>query len=97
MELADYIGKRFALVLTNENDDAVAYSGWIASTAGDTLHLEREGGSVTLETEWLDRIRPVSTEHTEILPDTDFWIPLTVGPTPHDEATDFPTGMKWPL
>jgi hypothetical protein len=97
MDLAAYVGKRFALVLTDENEETVAYSGWIASRAEQTLHLERIGGSITLEIEWLGRIRSVDTEESKaILPETDFWIPLRVGPNPLEEDTDLPTGMKWP-
>jgi hypothetical protein len=98
MELADYIGKRFTLVLTDENGETVAFSGWVASEAGQTLHLQREGGSIALEREWLERIRRVDTDELKgVLPDADFLLPLTVGSKLEENGKDLPTGMRWPV
>jgi hypothetical protein len=97
MDLDRYAGKRFGLVLTDENDDTVVFGDWVASISGQTLLLTRPGGEMRLESEWLERIRPLDTpESREIIPDADYWLPLKVGPNPQEEETDIPTGMTWP-
>jgi hypothetical protein len=97
MDLENYIGKRIGLVLTDENDESIAYTGWIASKVGDTLLLKRPGGELLLDVDWIQRIRPLDTpELASIVPNSDYWLPLKVGPNPSEEHTDIATGMKWP-
>ena len=97
MDLSAYIGKRFTLWLTEENDDSVVYGGWVATKDGDALVLERPGGRLEVETDWLDRIRPIEDEETRrILLNGDFFLRLNVGPNPEETNTDIQTGMRWP-
>lgn len=79
MDLAKYLGKRFTVVITDENDDTVAYSGWMAWEAGETLLLQSSTGTMTLEPDQLARIQPVDTERLQqILPEADFYLPMTI-------------------
>ena len=97
MDLDGFAGKRFSLWLTDENDDSVVYGGWTASRSGETLVLERPGGRLDLELEWLARITPVHDDETRrILLDADYFLRLNVGPNPSEGDTDLPTGMRWP-
>ncbi|MDE1160486.1 MAG: hypothetical protein PW792_00915 [Acidobacteriaceae bacterium] len=87
MELDGYAGKRFALVLTDEQDETTAFGGWMAFLVGDALVLRREDGTLNVEDEWIARIRAVDTDRLrEILPEADFFLPLNVGPMAEGEA-----------
>ena len=96
-ELGAYVGKRFTLWLTDENDEASVHGSWTAELCEKSLALIRPGGRLVLEEEWLLRIRPVPDEESRaILLGADYFLRLTVGSLPDGEGQFQSTGMRWP-
>lgn len=97
MDVSQFAGKRFALLLTDENDESTAHFGWIALVTDDGVLLRRDGHTLGLDPQQIARIQPIETENLrQILPDSDFVLTMSVGPNPNPEPSDIPTGMKWP-
>jgi hypothetical protein len=79
MELAEYAGKRFTLVLTDAQDESTAFAGWTAFLSGEELLLQRPDSVLSVEPAWVPRIRAIDSERLQgLLPDADFYLPLLI-------------------
>lgn len=97
LDLTPYLGKRFTLWLTDDKEESVVYAGWTASLCGETLLLERQGGELELQSDWLERIQPVPQgDSRRILQDGDYFLRLFVGRAADSDIDFKETGMKWP-
>lgn len=92
-------GKRFALVLKNEREEAVAFTG-IAHWDGDRLVMLRNkpDAPVHIREEWHDRIRPTPLGSKDALLGAEYFAILRVGniPAGADEAEFQKVGLNWP-
>ncbi len=93
--------RSLALVLWGKNsagdDDVVVYSGVLIVREGRPF-LSRDAGDIELETDWLDRIRPVPQELRETLLGCEFQIALTIGDTGDTDTSNWRRlGIKWPV
>jgi hypothetical protein len=102
MELTDYDGKRFALLLCGETeqgeDDWVVFPG-IARLQDGILIVQRPEGQppFQIRSEWYNRIKSVGDEIREMLHGAEYVLPLTVGPKPGvDDEQYIRTGLMWP-
>ena len=95
------VGKKLALLIVGEDeqgkDDVVVFTG-IVRQDGRSLILERVEGPFALLDEWLERVQPVDNDVRDILLDSDFVLPLSIGNLPGGANTaDFEsTRLKWP-
>ena len=91
-------GRRFAVILLSQDEDGAIFAGAVRINQG-RIYMDR-GKLPPFEIlpEWIDRIKPVSSEVKDILLDADFCLMLTVGCLPDGASTDdyIKTGIKWP-
>lgn len=103
MELRDFDGRAFALLLMGTTpdgeDDWVVFSG-TAQVDHDGLRVDRgsEAPAFHVAPHLVPRIRPTTPEQREILLGAEFVLPLTVGALPDDADPNeyVATGLKWP-
>lgn len=102
MNLHEYEGKPFALLLCGETengeDDCAIFSG-TAYVRNNKLYLERHGDQqdILILTEWYERIQETNESVKDILQGSDYFITLSVGPLPEDADDSYiPLGLKWP-
>ncbi len=102
MDLSEYDGKQFALLLCGETDDGeddwAVFPG-VARVRHGALFLERHGDKPDIEIlpEWQDRIRPTNDKTKQILQGASYYVSLTVGKKPDEKDAGYvPTGLQWP-
>lgn len=102
VELTQYDGKSFALLLCGETedgeDDWVVFPG-IARSRGDSLYLERSGDEpdVEIRPEWWDRIKPTNNKSREVLCGADYYLGLSVGNISDETVVGLKKiGLTWP-
>lgn len=96
-------GRRLAVVVwgvkPDGNDDVVVFAGTVH---WDRRHLGLVGDSgdelLSLQPEWLDRLRHVDESLKETLLGADLSISLNIGPLPEgaDKTKFVKTGLRWP-
>jgi len=99
MDLAELEGKRIALVLTDERDESVAFTG-TAHWDRDRLVMLRNKPDppVQIQQEWHNRIRATPEGSKDALLGAEFFVMLHIGDiaTGTDESEFQKTGLKWP-
>lgn len=98
MVLAELEGKRIALVVTDERDESVAFTG-TARWDGDRLVMLRNKPDrpVQIHEEWHQKIRATPEDSKNTLLGAEFFLTLSVGDLPAgaDESEFQKTGLKW--
>ena len=99
MDLANLEGKRIALVLTDEQDESVAFTG-TAYWDGERLLMLRKKPDppIHIREEWHLKIRATPESSKDALLGSEFFLMLNVGNLPPraDESQFDKTGLKWP-
>jgi hypothetical protein len=99
MDPAELEGKRIALVLTDERDESVAFTG-TAHWDGDRLVMLRNKPDppVQIHEEWHHKIRATPDDSKNTLLGAEFFLMLSVGNLPAGVGkSEFQkTGLKWP-
>lgn len=92
-------GKSLALLLAGEDEDWSVLRGTVRRD-GEALLLDHSESEqpFAVQLEWLDRIKPVPADLSEILMGADFFLLLSVGAMPEDaDPRDYiHTGLKLP-
>lgn len=92
-------GKRIALVLTDEQDESVAFAGTGHWDEGRLLMLRKKPDPpVHIREEWHSRIRATPENSKNALLGAEFFLRLHVGDQPADaNPTEFrKIGLRWP-
>jgi hypothetical protein len=92
-------GKSLALLLAGEEDDWSVLRGTVRQE-GEVMLLDRGAGEqpFVIQTEWVDRIKPVPVDLSDVLMSADFFLSLSVGVLPEDaDPKEFlPTRLRLP-
>lgn len=97
MEALDH---KLALLLWGEDengeDDVAIFAGVLISKDGEYFLQRDDGNKPEIREEWLDRIKPVSSDLKETLLQCDFQLSLSVGSIESNEGFESFAGLKWP-
>lgn len=99
MDPATLEGKRIALVLTDERDESVAFTGTGHWDEGHLLMLRNKPDPpIHILQEWHSRIRATPEDSKSALLGAEFFLRLHVGDRPADaDPTEFQKiGLRWP-
>lgn len=90
-------GKSLALLLAGEDEDWSVLGGSVRQE-GDVVLLDHSAGGEPfhIQPEWLDRIKPIPEDFSDILMNAEFILPLRVGTLPEGaDPSDYKsTGLK---
>ena len=95
-------GKKLALVLFGQdeegNDDVAVFTGTARLNESVVTFERPDIEPLELKDDWIDRIKPVSSDMKETLLDADYMVPLSIGKlSQEDDWSGFvETGLKWP-
>jgi hypothetical protein len=99
MNPTDLDGKRIALVMTDEHDESVVFTG-IAKWDGCSLVMLRNAPDrpVEIREEWYSKMRPTPDSSRVVLLGAEYFVWLAIGslPADSDQRQFLKTGMKWP-
>ncbi len=99
VNLRNLEGKRIALVLTDERNESVAFTG-LVHWDGDLLLSIRKDPDAPfhIRQEWQHRIRVTPDESKHALLGAEFFLRLSVGdqPVEADQPEFQKTGLQWP-
>jgi hypothetical protein len=84
LNLEELNGKSLALLLGGEDDDWSTLRGTVRQD-GESLMLDQAGGqSFMIQPEWIERIKSVPEDLSDIFMGAHFFLPLSVGALPED-------------
>ncbi|MCA1592532.1 MAG: hypothetical protein LC754_07760 [Acidobacteria bacterium] len=99
MNFQELNGTSLAILLAGEDEDWSVLRGTIRQE-GEVLLLDHSAGEqpFVIQPEWLNRIKPVPADLSDILMEADFFLPLSVGALPEgaDPSNYIHTGLKLP-
>jgi len=91
--------KSIALVVHNADDeeDIQVYLGRLVFANGEWSFINEERGwKISLNSEQLNRLKPVPDPWKSVLLNTDYAIPMVIQPLPDPDMKGYEkTGMKW--
>ena len=91
--------KNIALIVQNadKEDDVHIYLGRLFLTGGECFFVnEKRGWEISLDSEQLNRLKPVPDTLKTMLLNADYFIPMVVQSLPDSDMQGYKnTGMKW--